>query len=290
MSFTSASSLSMGSGDALPDPRVQRVKRFDPSCAPIPPPKDIKVVPPLKETTAGIKRPPSFGTLAQEARRDIQQAASVHEAIKDSSYPSSDEEEKIRSKGAKKIKVKEPASADKKLVKTKSKDVASPDRKAKATSPRAPKPKVQTDVSKEASADAAVTAKAAKRVRPLPMNLQRNPSMFGAELPHLRSAPAVSPPPPRARLPTPPAARPALTTSPVLQKLSTSPEIPPTPPPKGKTLRRVQRLALGRRISFGSLVAPGEDADAESDYEDGGRLEQLRQRELGQLGSAFQLH
>jgi transcription factor SPN1 len=128
-------------------------------------------------------------------------------------------------------------------------------------------------------------------VRPGAMNLQRNPSIFGAELPHLRSTTIASPPQsPRARIPTSSAARPVPTptTSPV-QKLSMSPEIGPATPPKGKTLRRVQRLALGRRISFGSLVAP-EDADAESDDEDGRYFERLRQRELGQLGSAFQLH
>jgi transcription factor SPN1 len=286
MSFTSASSLSMSSGDALPDPRVQRVKRSESFCAPVPPPKDIKVSPPLKESAAGIKRPPSFGTLAQEAKRGIQHAVDVHDAIKDSSYPSSDEEEKIRSKGAKKMKVKEPASADKKM-KPKSKEPASPDRKVKAANSRSPK---LASLSKEASADAAVSAKGTKRVRPGAMNLQRNPSMFGAELPHLRSPPVVSPPQsPRARVPTSPAARPGLITSPVLQKLSASPDMGPVTPHKGKTLRRVQRLALGRRISFGSLIGPGEDADAESDEEDG-CFERLRQRELGQLGSAFQLH
>jgi transcription factor SPN1 len=287
MSFTSASSLSMGSGDALADPRVQRVKRSDSFCAPIPPPKDIKPVTPLKESTVGIKRPPSFGTLAQEARRDMQQSANVPEAIKDSSYPSSDEEEKIRSKSAKKLKVKEPASADKK-AKTKLKEPASPDRKARAGSPRSPQPKVPPGVPTEAPAEAAVGTKCTKRVRPGAMNLQRNPSIFGPELPHLRSvSPAQSP---RARIPTSPVAMPAPITSPVLQKLSASPELAPATPPKGKTLRRVQRLALGRRISFGSLVSPPEDADAESDDEDGGCLERLRQRELGQLGSAFQLH
>lgn len=288
ISFTSASSLSMGSGDALPDPRVQRVKRSDSFCAPVPPPKDVKVAFPLKEPTAGIKRPSSFGTLALEVRRDIQHAASANEAIKDLSCPSSDEEEKIRSKGAKKIKVKEPVSADKK-VKTKSKDPASPDRKVRVASPRSHKPKPHTDAPKEVSGDVAVSAKGTKRVPPVPMNLHRNPSIFGPELPHLRSTAAAFPPQSsRTRVPTSPAPQSILTISPVLQKLSASPEIAPAPP-KGKTLRRVQRKPLGRRISFGSLVGPGDDADAESDDEDGGRFERQRQRELGQLGSAFQL-
>ena len=280
----------MGGGDALADPRVQRVKSSDSFCAPIPPPKDIKPVTPLKESTVGIKRPPSFGTLAQEARRDIQQSANVHEAIKDSFYPSSDEEEKIRTKSAKKLKVKEPASADKK-AKTKLKEHASPDRKAKAGSLRSSQPNLPPGVAKEASTEAAVGTKGTKRVRPGAMNLQRNPSILGAELPHLRSTGVGSPPQsPRARIPTSPIAMTAPVTSLVLQKLSASPEFTPATPPKGKTLRRVQRLALGRRISFGSLVSPPEDADAESDDEDGGCLERLRQRELGQLGSAFQLH
>jgi transcription factor SPN1 len=287
MSFTSASSLSMGSGDALPHPRVQRVKRSDSFCAPVPPPKDVKFVSPVKESTTGIKRPPSFGTLAQEAKRDKQHSAA---AANEASYPSSDEEERIRSKGAKKIKVKEPAPTEKK-AKIKSKEPASPDRKAKVASPKVPKPKPPVAVTNEPPVDTLITTKGgAKRVRPGAMNLERNPSMFGPELPHLRNnVIALASPPqiPRARVPTSPVAR---TTSPVVQKLSVSPEIVPVTPHKTRTLRRVQRLAMGRRISFGSLASPGEDADAESDYEDGVRSERERQRELGQLGSAFQLH
>jgi hypothetical protein len=274
----------MGSGDALPHPGVQRVKRSDSFCAPVPPPKDVKFVSPVKESTAGIKRPPSFGTLAHEARRDKQHSAAANEV----SYPSSDEEEKIRSKGAKKIKVKEPAPVEKK-AKTKSKEPASPDRKAKVASPKVPKSKPPVPVTNEPLVDTPITTKGgAKRVRPVAMNLERNPSMFGPELPHLRSnVIALAPPPqiPRARVSTSPVARAA---SPVVQKLSASPEIIPVTPSKTRTLRRVQRLAMGRRISFGSLA--GEDADAESDYEDGLWSERQRQRDLGQLGSAFQLH
>ncbi|PPQ90798.1 hypothetical protein CVT25_012118 [Psilocybe cyanescens] len=195
------------------------------------------------------------------------------------------------------------------------------------------------------------------RVRPLPMNLQRNPSMFGAELPQLPlratqnnsgsrigASSASSPPsaymqrsggssggmttPTKMRSPSPaihalaPAASvnalapapvlgpaldgpsagahcaynshvtstlmssPTLSSSPSLA-LSMSPEISV----KVRTLRRVRRLAPGgRRISFGSLAAPGEEGDA--DAEGGGLDAGARSPASGKglLGSAFQLH
>lgn len=111
------------------------------------------------------------------------------------------------------------------------------------------------------------------------MNLQRNPSILGAELsPRLRGSPDL------------PASvqdhgRPMASLESPISSLGV--------PQKVRTLRRVQRLALGRRISFSTLAAPGEDADCEAEDEDESarslRRERQRQRELGQLGSAFQL-
>lgn len=102
--------------------------------------------------------------------------------------------------------------------------------------------------------------------------------MFGAELPHLRSPPNVvmaSPPrvPSKVRSPSPAVLAPA---APV--------PLSPAASLKVKTLRRVRRLAPGRRISFGSLLAPGEDADADGE----GEGEESGAR--GCLGSAFQMH
>jgi hypothetical protein len=80
---------------------------------------------------------------------------------------------------------------------------------------------------------------------------------------------------------------PLVTEPPIIKSTLLSPaaDINVTPSsPKVKTLRRVRRLAPARRISFSSLVPPGEDADADGEgdgEEKGGRIE---------LGSAFQLH
>ncbi|KXN81303.1 Transcription factor iws1 [Leucoagaricus sp. SymC.cos] len=103
------------------------------------------------------------------------------------------------------------------------------------------------------------TSKAKPSTRPQPMNLQRNPSMFGPELPQLPDNAPLSP-------------------APIITSSSRLPH------PKVKTLRRVRRLAPARRISFSSLVPPGDEADADGEgdgEEKGGKIE---------LGSAFQLH
>jgi transcription factor SPN1 len=95
------------------------------------------------------------------------------------------------------------------------------------------------------------------------MNVKRNPSMFGAELPRLPSSQQPETP---------------VTTS---SSLSAAPLLVLQPTEKVKTLRRVRRLPPARRISFGSLIPPvGEDGH-EADMEEG--------EEEGGLGSAFQL-
>jgi len=342
-SASSISMLSSNGGSAFPDPRVQRVRRSESFYAPVPPPKDIRLAPSMHKenlqdspATAGVKRAPSFGTLAQEARRDRHvfggalNTNAVDETKDALAYPSSDEEEKIRAKGAKKMRVKDTgglapaASLNTGTPPNSPPTLASSPKKTRAkasvsacldckssSSPKPPsaKPKkgggIIKDVFVETEAqltnDAAV--KERKKTRPNPMNLQRNPSMLGGELPHLRSprsssAPAPAPEPPRSRLQSPSTHIGRLAYSPPGSARLASPAASPTSPasalPKLKTLRRVQRFALGRRISFGSLAAPGEDADGEAEDEDEDarylRREHQRQRELGQLGSAFQLH
>ncbi|KAH9481581.1 hypothetical protein JR316_0006108 [Psilocybe cubensis] len=214
-------------------------------------------------------------------------------------------------------------------------------------------------------------AKSHPRARPPPMNLQRNPSMFGAELPPLRAttqnnnnAPRLPSSPPSAyrgplaapskmRSPSPGAVRPLapaatlsgnangniigasalalapaapvlgpavgahacaynshVTRSPAVMSMAAADSTEPASPgpgalspaltlvmtpevsPKVRTLRRVRRLAPGgRRISFGSLVAPGEEGEAESQGAGLGLDVGARSpKGMGLLGSAFQLH
>ncbi|KAG5635807.1 hypothetical protein H0H81_010055 [Sphagnurus paluster] len=319
LSSTSASSMSImssNSGAALPDPRVQRVRRSDSFYEPLLPPKDLKLAPSIykegakdSSPTAGVKRAPSFGALAQRDREvfGVVPVTGKTPTTDYATYPSSDEEEKIRAKGAKKMRVKDlgslaaagsisagipptspPAVRSSKRPK---KSPAVPDSTSKSQAPKIKKRNIVTQDSPDgnnklkaspSSIDSPAPVKERTRSRPTPMNLQRNPSIFGAELPHLRgvsASPTLSPPP-----------EPSRTRLHSLPALLGSPE---PSPQKVRTLRRVQRMTLGRRISFGSLVSPGEDADAELEPDDddsrGLRRERQRQRELGQLGSAFQL-
>ncbi|KDR79000.1 hypothetical protein GALMADRAFT_224250 [Galerina marginata CBS 339.88] len=405
----SASTLSSGSlfsssssGMPLPDPRLQRVKRSDSFCSgpPAPPPKDTP-------RAAGMKRAPSYGTLAQEARQEAAATDRVHARKLSGSYPSSDEEEKARTRRAKKMRTKTGAATIGLGGPPASPSVASPppssvppspaaagtvtaptspvpvsvavarapmpppkDKERPSHAPRSksksvdegkvksPKAPSATKSSKSSSNTAKVDTSGSKvgkttdkakdktkdkvdkaadpththKVRAPKMNLQRNPSMFGAELPHLREkenvsgahglgpgltlsaapsafmqqrgAPHGTRTPTKMRSPSP-----ALRTlSPVsaVFDMHTQAQTPPSPSPsspplspssgatqKVRTLRRVRRLAPARRISFGSLIAPGDEADADGE---GDMDVDVRDRDVGLgsrakacLGSAFQL-
>ncbi len=248
---------------SAPDPRVQRVRRSESFCAPVPSKEHLVSVPPstpapVRQT---IKRAPSYGALAQESK-EVNRARAANDGVlprENIPYPSSDEEEKLRTKQAKK-------------VKTKTGSVPSPSASAspesKQKTPKKCRERKESAKSHTASlkvGDQSLSpstlgvGKSPSRQR---MNLQRNPSMFGAELPQLHSA-----------------------SSPV--EIPTSYEPPstvaPASPKKTPTLRRVKRMGLApsRRISFGSLVAPqsvsGHEADVEDDDGDRG------------LASAFQM-
>lgn len=130
--------------------------------------------------------------------------------------------------------------------------------------------------------------------RPARMTLERNPSMFGELLPHLHipssnsnySSALGSQPQQKqsqkrgqAALQTPIGSPIGSPRERALPALPTVPTVVATPR-QVKTLRRVRRLAPSRRISFGSLVAPGDGDDADVEGEDG---------EERELGSAFQL-
>ncbi|CAA7267071.1 unnamed protein product [Cyclocybe aegerita] len=234
----------------LADPRIQRVRRSDSVCAPAPPPKDFPF-PSIHSASAGLKRAPSYGAIAQEARQE--HAALGHARTLSGSYPSSDEEEKARTRRAKKIKTKTgtavpstpggastppssvPSSPDAMVIatapsspvvtrKSAKEGVTSPKRvkgvsacrdaqKEKdkleegVKSPKSPSSKSMKRAADKTSGEAGKTGKTRSqdkdkekagatkdkaatskpKTKPQPMNLQRNPSMFGAELPPLRS-------------------------------------------------------------------------------------------------------
>jgi transcription factor SPN1 len=344
------STLSSGSmfsnsshGVFIPDPRVQRVRRSDSfySIAPVPPPKDN-----LTSSSIGLKRAPSYGALAQGAKQEHTRGP-THIRSPSGSYPSSDEEEKIRTTRAKKIKTK--TGAVDSVIPTSSSPPSStpssprgPDTVPSTPAAKAPTSPIKDRVSKPKSTKVVADreeksktpksptptnglsnkidgSKKEKESRPLAMNLQRNPSMLGPELPHLcgtkekkearspamnleRNPSMLGPELPRLRntakhlsstpyggMVTPTRVRspsPAVLTAPppvvaTIQVLN----VPESPtPPKVKTLRRVRRLAPARRISFGSLI-PGDEADADGEGEAGEASRELS----GCLGSAFQL-
>lgn len=268
-STTSNSRMSLSSAGGLPpiaaDPRVQRVRRSESFCGPI-----------AKESTSRhpVKRAPSYGALAQEAR-DQMPGGSLDITAP---YPSSDEEEKLRTRRAKKPRMRSTSTSISPPPLSPSPEPPSPASAtrsptvsrstAKAASPKAAGPSKRT-TKKKASVkapelQAVVDLSKLDSERPKGMTIKRNPSMFGAELPRLHSASA-----------TPVTTLPFLSAAPLL-----APQ-PTQPAERVKTLRRVRRLPPARRISFGSLIPPvgedGHEADMEECEEDNG------------LGSAFQL-
>ena len=299
---------------SIPDPRVQRVRQSDSfTIAPVPPPKDN---PP--SSSIGIKRAPSYGARAQGVKKEhtATYRSPIHVRDPSGSYPSSDEEEKVRTTRAKKMKTRVdsivptslrtcspptrsgsdtvPSTPAAKATTLKAKDGVS--LKAKSTKVVAGReeeskpPKSPTPSNRPSNKIDAGKTKENKKSRPLAMNLQRNPSMLGPELPHLHNATKYVPAAPayggtvtptKMRSPSPSvlaAPPPVVGTVPVLDVPQSS------TPPKVKTLRRVRRLAPARRISFGSLI-PGDEADADGE----GEAREASPALSGCLGSAFQL-
>jgi len=107
------------------------------------------------------------------------------------------------------------------------------------------------------------------------MNLQRNPSILGEELPQIPpSKPAKQPATPVFEAPR----------SPVCTSPPSSAHPSPSPAQaQSKILRRMKRMAPGRRISFGSSPQAVGDVNADSAVEPKGN-------ERTCLGSAFQMH
>lgn len=282
----------------------------DDGFVPVPPPKDTP--------SAGAKRTPFFGTLAQEARHEfLVHSSDDHRSRKNSSTcPSSDEEERVRNLHAKKArKLSSPLC----IGTTSPSDPSTPTTPvfSPVTARKGPlgfsggsrNIKAENKSSKERKENVQILGKGSNMkpsTKLVPKNLQRNPNMFGPELPLSRdtlpsfplTVSARIPEPLRSPSPTRSAPRvlasafrstfgpsPTASTSP--NKAPLSPSNDPSANPnnlRGKTLRRVRRLAPARRISFTSLVPSGHEADADGEgdgEEKGGRIE---------LGSAFQLH
>ncbi|KAJ7160351.1 hypothetical protein C8R46DRAFT_905670, partial [Mycena filopes] len=179
-STTSNSRMSLSStGGLLPiaaDPRVQRVRRSESLCGPAP------------NSRQAVERAPSYGALAHESRDKTPVDIG-------GPYPSSDEEEKMRTRRAKKPRMRSetmgtyspplsPSPAPSPPLSASRSPVT-----LKATAE--PGPPKRTTKSK-ASVNAAETQTVASppkagHERPKGMNVKRNPSMFGAELPRLPS-------------------------------------------------------------------------------------------------------
>lgn len=257
------------------------------------------LVPPKDSPSIGAKRPPFFGALAQEARHA--HPSDQHSRHNSGTCPSSDEEERVRNQHKKKAR------------KLSSPLCTSPDSPAPAilafspltTKKGHPATAVTRDIkaenksSKERKENVQFSGKGSN-VKPS-TKLLRN--TVGSESPlspdTLPSRPARVPQSPRSPSPTRSAPRglgsafrstfgpsPVASTSPSKAPLSSHSNDATANPDnlRGKTLRRVRRLAPARRISFGSLTPSGHEADADGEgdgEERGGRFE---------LGSAFQLH
>ncbi|KAJ7261832.1 hypothetical protein B0H12DRAFT_1069432 [Mycena haematopus] len=264
-STTSNSRMSISSAGGLPsiaaDPRVQRVRRSESFCGPS-----------MPASRQPVKRAPSYGALAQEARDKMSEDDITVPC------PSSDEEEKIRTRRAKKARMRSPSTSSPPLTPSPAPSPPSSAKRSPGSSGTTPKTVIGEEAGplkrttrKKASVKAPGSQSVADlptklgRERPKGMNAKRNPSMFGAELPRLPSS---------VQQPETPVTAPLL--------LSAAPPFAPEQPEeKVRTLRRVRRLPPARRISFGSLIPPvgedGHEADMEECDEEGG------------LGSAFQL-
>ncbi|KAF8348944.1 hypothetical protein F5887DRAFT_879407 [Amanita rubescens] len=293
VSTTSSMSVTSGSSAPLSVPRIQHIRADIP---PPPPPKDAK------SPKLGSKRAPSYGALAQgtkEARIPV-----THER-RDSitSCASSDEEEKVRAERTKKqrrkasvtpVPINNPGGTSPPLSSpsTPSKLVPSMpvlrESFAQNTGITTSKmPSASTSPNRkllsrsELSQD--VTSPRIRQKR-LPMNLQRNPSIFGEELPQA----TLMSPQPSATPPATPVIPASHRNSPSTTTLLSSAQASPSPSEmRRKTLRRVRRMGNGRRISFGSLLPVTGNDNVDDNVviaDEEGSIKKIS------LGSAFQMH
>jgi hypothetical protein len=259
---------------AIPDRRLQRVRRSESFCVTSSSKGGMSFgMPPVSETPApprqSFKRAPSFGALAQEAKARGTSFMSGYGApsaasSKYSLDPSSDEEERVRSRGAKKAKRGSGA-----VTPQLDQSYAPEDSGMKLRSRRS-----LGLEKKRSSASSASLSSVIDENSPGPNVKRRSgsqkPSIYGSSLPHLH-------------IPSTSSSRATSISSP--DRLNRPlPELPTEDPPR--TLRRVKRFVASRpsrRISFGSLTPPASGEEADTEPESTGLTEQ-------ELGSAFQLH
>lgn len=275
LTISSLSSNTSSSSGAAVDPRVQRIRRSDSYCGEVP----------IIDATSGkrqtLKRAPSFGASSLQSKTKKDKERKELGVGRASPDLSSDEEEKVRSRSAKKPRV---GSLNKIVAPPSPSPVVKSPRvkertpKAKPTStPKTAKPAPPSDAKPKSSSKTPSTAKAtpvsprrSTRNTPTPTpvdtqpkprqraNLQRNPSIFGAPLPQ------------------PPSAQESRIPAPSPMQISS---------PAQKTLRRTKPrptgFGLARKISFGGLLPAEEGSGAPCSPRLAGGLE---------LGSAFQMN
>ena len=227
--------------------------------------------------TPGIKRAPSFGS----SRNSMESVAmSIDFNARNSDATSSDEEEKLRAQNAKRARRKAASP-------TLASPLASPTIPTSPTKsalhPRAV-PKTPSKLPTKVMPPGKDGKPSQSRTSRSRANLQRNPSIFGPELPNPQIVP-----------PSPASTRVVRSTTHVLPRTPASPAvyravpsspynitaIPPVTPQSTKPSRRsrptapLPRASLARKISFGDLMATDEEVGGGSG---------------AGLGSAFQLH
>ena len=255
LTSSSLSSNTTSSSGAAVDPRVQRIRRSDSCCG-----EDA-----MNGKRQALKRAPSFGASSLQSKTKEMKQLGIGRVSPDLS---SDEEEKVRNKGAKKPRVgslKKTAAPVPVAVKSPMPKERTPNAKPTSTPKTAKPSEAKPKSSPNSPSVTPVSPRRSSRntstpVDPQPKtrqraNLQRNPSIFGAPLP---------PPPPSPQETRIPA---------------------PAPSFMQKTLRRTKprssAFGLARKISFGGLLPPEEGSGAPCSPRLTGGLE---------LGSAFQMN
>lgn len=244
------------------DPRIQRVRRSESFCGLSSGSKDQGfLVQPSKTPPArqAFKRAPSFGALAQEAKARGEglnygvTRSDVHYTLD----ASSDEEEKSRSRSAKKPRTK-PVKSSPPVIPH---GVSSPTPRGQKSRGKAQ----QSSATKAATPDSPTPKRSKSSKTALKRSLDKDLPL----LPKLQID--ISAPEPMFITPvgSPKAASRPLDGPPAIVE-----------PRVIRTLRRVGRMAPSRRISFGSLAAPQANGN-ETDFEGDDDSESL--------GSAFQL-
>ncbi|KAI0359812.1 hypothetical protein OH77DRAFT_1493326 [Trametes cingulata] len=241
------------------DPRLQRIRRAESFTGSA-----------LYGSGSPLKRAPSYSSISKRHSDSMSVDCSNR-----SDVTSSDEEEKMRTKRAKKPRVKASSPTPP--------PVTSP-----VTSPEKGKPlrrSTRTLVNAPSTASPSAAKDTPRRAARPKANLQRNPSILGPELPPILTQPSVSRlvPPSPSPVKTRSTRRPSATPTTASPSLREAPMVPQTPtssssrkPSRRSKTSSLASGALGRKISFGALGSAAGEENVGSGVGCG-------------LGSAFQL-